>query len=113
MSQDTLKKLAKIMPATLWCEAEEQPAAGSETCHARGASPWEVKERCGEPSAIDDVMQQVSQRADDPISQTPVHILVPVQLSMWTYKCELTHFLYALTFQDGTLIDMTMGDHGH
>jgi hypothetical protein len=51
-------------------------------CHGRlvviGASPWEVKERCGEPTAIDDVMHHISQRAYDPTSHTTVDILVPV-----------------------------------
>jgi hypothetical protein len=51
-------------------------------CHSRlvviGASPWEVKERCGEPTAIEDVMKYLPQRAYDPISQITVYILVPV-----------------------------------
>jgi hypothetical protein len=46
-------------------------------CHGRlvviGASPWDVKERCGEPTAIEDVMKQFPQRAYDPISQTTVY----------------------------------------
>ena len=59
-------------------------------CHGRlvviGASPWEVKERCGEPTAIEDVMKHLPQRAYDPISQTSVYILVPVQQSIWTVQ---------------------------
>ena len=43
-------------------------------CHGRlvviGASPWEVKERCGEPTAIEDVMKHLASCAYDPISQT-------------------------------------------
>ena len=57
-------------------------------CHGRlvviGASPWDVKERCGEPSAIDDVMKHLAPCAYDPASQTPVYILVPVQQRIWT-----------------------------
>jgi Protein of unknown function (DUF2845) len=86
-------------------------------CHGRlvvlGTSPWEVKERCGEPSAIDDVVKQFPQRAYDPISQTTVYILVPVQQSIWTYNFGPTRFVYYLTFQDGKLIDITTGDYGH
>jgi hypothetical protein len=86
-------------------------------CHGRlvviGASPWEVKERCGEPTAIEDVMKHLPQRAYDPISQTSVYILVPVQQSMWTYNFGSTRFLYYLTFQEGKLIDITTGDYGH
>jgi uncharacterized protein DUF2845 len=86
-------------------------------CHGRlvviGASPWDVKERCGEPSVIDDVMKHLPQRAYDPISQTTVYILVPVQQSIWTYNFGPTRFLYYLTFQEGKLIDITTGDYGH
>jgi hypothetical protein len=86
-------------------------------CHGRlvviGASPWEVKERCGEPTAIEDVMKHLPQRAYDPISQTSVYILVPVQQSIWTYNFGSTRFLYYLTFQEGKLIDITTGDYGH
>jgi hypothetical protein len=86
-------------------------------CHGRlvviGASPWEVKERCGEPAAIDDVMKHLPQRAYDPISQAPVYILVPLQQSFWTYNFGSTRFLYYLTFQEGKLIDITTGDYGH
>jgi len=86
-------------------------------CHGRlvviGASPWEVKERCGEPSSIEDVMKHIPQRAHDPISQTTVYILVPVQQSIWTYNFGSTRFLYYLTFQEGKLIDITTGDYGH
>ena len=86
-------------------------------CHGRlvviGASPWEVKERCGEPTAIEDVMKHVPQRAYDPRSQTSVYILVPVQQSIWTYNFGSTRFLYYLTFQDRKLIDITTGDYGH
>jgi hypothetical protein len=86
-------------------------------CHGRlvvlGASPWDVKERCGEPSAIDDVVKQFPQRAYDPISQTTVYILVPVQQSIWTYNFGPTRFVYYLTFQDGKLIEITTGEYGH
>ncbi|HEX9871247.1 MAG TPA: DUF2845 domain-containing protein [Candidatus Tectomicrobia bacterium] len=86
-------------------------------CHGRlvviGASPWEVKERCGEPSAIDDVMKHLPQRAYDPTSQATVYILVPVQQSIWTYNFGSTRFLYYLTFQEGKLIDIATGDYGH
>ena len=86
-------------------------------CHGRlvviGASPWEVKERCGEPSAIDDVMKHLPQRAYDPTSQATVYILVPVQQSIWTYNFGSTRFLYYLTFQEGKLIDITTGAYGH
>jgi hypothetical protein len=86
-------------------------------CHGRlvviGASPWEVKERCGEPTAIEDVMKHLPQRAYDPISQTSVYILVPVQQSIGTYNFGSTRFLYYLTFQEGKLIDITTGDYGH
>jgi Protein of unknown function (DUF2845) len=79
----------------------------------RGASPWEVKGRCGEPSAIDDVTKHLPQRAYNPISQTSVYILVPVQQSIWTYNFGSTRFLYYLTFQEGKLIDITTGDYGY
>jgi hypothetical protein len=86
-------------------------------CHGRlvviGTSPWEVKERCGEPTAIDDVMKHIPQRANDPTSQTYVYILVPVQLSLWTYNFGSTRFVYYLTFQEGKLIDITTGVYGH
>jgi hypothetical protein len=86
-------------------------------CHGRlvviGARPWEVTERCGEPTAIEDVMKHLPQRAYDPISQTTVYILVPVQQSIWTYNFGSTRFLYYLTFQDGKLIDISTGDYGH
>jgi len=86
-------------------------------CHGRlvviGASHWEVKERCGEPTAIEDVMKHLPQRAYDPISQTSVYILVPVQQSIWTDNFGSTRFLYDLTFQEGKLIDITTGDYGH
>lgn len=86
-------------------------------CHGRlvviGASPWEVKERCGEPTAIEDVVKHIPQRAYDPTSHTPVYILVPVQQSIWTYNFGPTRFLYYLTFQQGKLIDIATGDYGH
>jgi hypothetical protein len=47
-------------------------------CHGRlvviGASPWEVTERCGEPTAIEDMMKHLPQRAYDSISQTSVYM---------------------------------------
>jgi Protein of unknown function (DUF2845) len=86
-------------------------------CHGRlvviGASPWDVKERCGEPSAIDEVVKHIPQPAYDAIGQTSVYILVPVQQSIWTYNFGPTRFLYYLTFQGGKLIDITTGDYGH
>ena len=86
-------------------------------CHGRlvviGASPWEVKERCGEPTDIQDVLKHIAQRAYDPIGQTTVYIFVPVQQSIWTYNFGSTRFVYYLTFQDGKLIDITTGDYGH
>ena len=86
-------------------------------CHGRlvviGASPWEVQERCGEPSAIEDVVKHLAQRAYDPTSQSTVYILMPVQQSIWTYNFGSTRFLYYLTFQEGKLIDITTGDYGH
>ena len=86
-------------------------------CHGRlvviGVSPWEVKERCGEPDAIEDVMTHLAQRAYDPTSQATVYILVPVQQSIWTDNFGSTRFLYDLTFQEGKLIDITTGDYGH
>jgi hypothetical protein len=85
-------------------------------CHGRlvviGASPWEVQERCGEPSAIEDVMKPIPQRVYDP-SQGTVYILVPVQQSIWTYNFGSTRFIYYLTFQEGKLIDIATGDYGH
>jgi hypothetical protein len=85
-------------------------------CHGRlvviGAIPWEVQERCGEPTAIEDVMKHIPQRAYDP-SQGTVYILVPVQQSIWTYNFGSTRFLYYLTFQEGKLIDIATGDYGH
>ena len=85
-------------------------------CHGRlvviGASPWDVKERCGEPSAIENVTKHLAQRAYDPISQPPVSILVPVQQSIWTDNIGSTRFLYDVTFQEGTLIDMRTDDYG-
>jgi hypothetical protein len=78
-----------------------------------GASPWEVKERCGEPTTIDDMMKHLHQRAYDPISQASVDILGPVQQSIWTYNIGSTRFLYDLTFHEGKLIDITTGDYGH
>jgi Protein of unknown function (DUF2845) len=77
-----------------------------------GASPWEVQERCGEPTAIEDVMKHLPQRAYDPTSHTTVYILVPVQQSIWTYNFGSTRFLYELTFQEGKLIDIATGDYG-
>jgi hypothetical protein len=76
-------------------------------------APWDVKERYGEPSAINDGTKHLAQRAYDPISQTPVYILLPVQQSIWTYNFGTTHFVYSLTFQEGKLIDITTGDYGH
>ncbi|HEX9867289.1 MAG TPA: DUF2845 domain-containing protein [Candidatus Tectomicrobia bacterium] len=86
-------------------------------CHGRlvviGTGPWEVKDRCGEPAAIDDVMKHIPQRAYDSTSQSTVDILVPVQRSIWTYNFGETRFLYDLTFQEGKLIDITTGDDGY
>lgn len=86
-------------------------------CHGRlvvlSASPWEVMERCGEPTAIEDVTKHLVQRAYDPISQAPVYILVPVPQSIWTYNFGPTRFVYYLTFQEGKLIEITTGDYGH
>jgi hypothetical protein len=78
-----------------------------------GASPWEVKERCGEPTAIEDVMKHLPQRAYDSTSQTTVYILVPVHQSVWTDNFGSTRLLYYLTFQEGELIDITTGDYGY
>jgi hypothetical protein len=85
-------------------------------CHGRliviGASPWEVKERCGEPSDIEEVMKHIPQRAYDLTSQTYGYILVPVQQSIWTYNFGPTRFVYYLTLQEGKLIDIKTGDYG-
>jgi hypothetical protein len=57
---------------------------GGEPRQSRGAhvpAPCEVKERCRDPSAIDDVMKHFPQRSYDPINRTSVYILVPVQQS--------------------------------
>jgi hypothetical protein len=88
----------------------------AQDCHGRliviGASPWEVRERCGEPAAIEDVIKYVPQRAYDSTSQTPVYIFVPVQQSIWTYNFGSTRLLYYLTFQEGKLIDIKTGGYG-
>ena len=107
--------VASVLPVMLL--AATVGSALALDCHGRlvviGASPWEVKERCGEPSAIDDVMKHLAQRAYDPTSQATVYILVPVQQSIWTYNFGSTRFLYYLTFQEGKLIDITTGEYGH
>jgi hypothetical protein len=86
-------------------------------CHGMlvviGQSPWEVRERCGEPTAIEGVVKHLPQRAYEPTSHTTVYILVPVQQSIWTYNFGSTRFLYYLTFQEGKLIDITTGAYGH
>jgi hypothetical protein len=88
----------------------------AQDCHGRliviGASPWEVKERCGEPTAIEDVVKYIPQRTFDPTSNTPGYILVPVQQSIWTYNFGSSRLLYYLTFQEGKLIDIKTGDYG-
>jgi uncharacterized protein DUF2845 len=71
---------------------------------AIGASLWEVKDRCGEPPALDDVMEHLAPRAYDPIRQTPVYILIPVQQSIWTYHFGSLHFLTARTISSGYLM---------
>jgi hypothetical protein len=76
------------------------------------ASPWEVQERCGEPTSIEDMMKHLAQRVYDP-SQGTVSILVPVQQTIWTYNFGSTRFIYYLTFQEGKLIDISTGDYGH
>jgi hypothetical protein len=77
-----------------------------------GASPWEVKERCGEPSDTEDVTKYLLQQAYDQLQQRSVQILVPVQQTIWTYNFGSTRFMYYLTFQEGKLIDITTGDYG-
>jgi hypothetical protein len=88
----------------------------AQDCHGRliviGASPWEVKERCGEPTAIEDVVKYIPQRILDPTSNAPGYILVPVQQSIWTYNFGSSRLLYYLTFQEGKLIDIKTGDYG-
>jgi hypothetical protein len=85
-------------------------------CHGRliviGASPWEVKERCGEPTDIEDVTKYLLQQAYDHLQQRSVQILVPVQQTIWTYNFGSTRFVYYLTFQEGKLIDIRTGDYG-
>jgi hypothetical protein len=110
----------KVILASVWSVMLLAATVGSALaldCQGRlvviGASPWEVKERCGEPTAIEDVMKHLPQRAYDPTSHTTVYILVPVQQSIWTYNFGSTRFLYYLTFQDGKLIEITTGDYGH
>jgi Protein of unknown function (DUF2845) len=91
-------------------------SALAQDCHGRliviGASPWEVIERCGEPTAIEDVIKYIPQRAYDSTSQGPAYILVPVQQSIWTYNFGSTRLLYYLTFQEGKLIDIKTGGYG-
>jgi hypothetical protein len=72
-----------------------------------------VKARRGEPSVIEDVMTHLAPHASDPIRQIPVYILVPVQLSIWTDNVGLTRFVYDVTFQEGNLVGITTGNHGH
>lgn len=88
----------------------------AQDCHGRliviGASPWEVIDRCGEPTAVEDVMEYIPQRTFDPTSKTPIYILVPVQQSIWTYNFGSTRLLYYLTFQQGKLIGIKTGDYG-
>ena len=85
-------------------------------CHGRlvviGASPWEVKERCGEPADIEDVITYLPQSFYDHVQQRSVRIFVPVQQSLWTYNFGPTRLLYFLTFQEGKLIDIKTGDYG-
>jgi uncharacterized protein DUF2845 len=42
-----------------------------------------------------------------------VYILVPVQQRIWTDDFGSTRFLYDVTFQEGKLIEITIGDYGH
>ena len=58
-------------------------------------------------------MKHLPQRAYDPLSQTSVSILVPVQQSIWTDNFGSTRLLCDLTFQEGTRIAITTGDYGH
>jgi hypothetical protein len=85
-------------------------------CHGRlvviGASPWEVKELCGELATVAEMTKYRPQRAYDSTSQTPVPIFVPVQQSIWTDNVGPTHCIYDLTFQAGKLIDIKTGDYG-
>jgi hypothetical protein len=85
-------------------------------CHGRlsviGASPWEVRERCGEPADIEDVTKYIPQQTYDHIQQCSVQILVPVQQSISTYNFGSTRFRDFLTFQAGKLIDIKTGDYG-
>jgi hypothetical protein len=78
-----------------------------------GASPWEVKGNCREPTVIDDVTTHLAPHVYDPISQIPVDILVPVQQSIWMYNVGRTRVRYDLTFQEGKLIDLATGGNGH
>jgi hypothetical protein len=85
-------------------------------CHGRliviGASPWEVKERCGEPTDTEDVTKYRLQETYDQLQQRPIQTLVPVQQTIWTYNFGPTRFVYYLTFQEGKLIDIRTGDYG-
>ncbi len=58
-----------------------------------GASPWEVNERCGAPTAIDEVMTHLPPCADDPTSHATVDLPVPLQQSMWTDNVGSTRVL--------------------
>jgi hypothetical protein len=85
-------------------------------CHGRliviGSRPWEVKERCGEPTNTEDVTKYRSQETYDQLQQRPIQTLVPVQQTIWTYNFGPTRFMYYLTFQEGKLIDIKTGDYG-
>ena len=85
-------------------------------CHGRlvviGASPWEVTERCGEPTDIENVTKYELQQVYDRFQQRSVQVLVPVQQSIWTYNFGSTRLVYFLTFQEGKLIDIKTGDYG-
>ena len=78
-----------------------------------GESKWEVQEACGEPSAIEETVEVVLQRAYDEIRHGYVHIPVSLNKSIWTYNFGSSRLIYILTFREGKLDKIETGGYGH
>lgn len=103
--------------------------AGDFRCGTRlvseGDTKFEVLEKCGQPDFVDvrhesrikrDFFERSFERRDldDPERyRFPLFVVEDVEIEEWTYNLGSQRFIRYLTFENGRLVDIKVGDYGY
>ena len=110
----TLRK-ARLIALVLLVVGAASPALATTSswrCGSRlvgaGSTIEDVYERCGEPSYRTASTEIVSVQVAPAVT-----VMTVVPIEHWTYNSGRKRFMRALTFRDGTLVDIDEGSYGY